>query len=389
MLPASWVKGAMLMVAATFCAAPAQSGCPVAQKLVPGTEVLKIYWPDGDPSKGWDPPPLDYSKPYVWYWIYTPANYDSADAATKWPVIFDWPGAGQMEKFNSDSPEGSNQIERVNGRCMQFGDNNRVPAMMLMDGGAPDLLKTRFVTISPSSGTAPPIDGYEMQWFVRLMQDCMTRYHLDITRVYFSGLCYGSAIATRVMYNVPNLVSAVATTCFPEGVSPMVLYAGRPASADASDLSLVPQISKPYFRSFMNGADEEGSPASMQAFIAAVNAANPGHGEWFIPDPNGKHDCWTMVYTGNRFGSPAQSIYEWFLTKSNPSASFEAGAVPTISAAPRQAALSPMGTGAHRVYAVDGRLVCDTRTTSGRSNASTAPGVYVEKGLGGCRAMVR
>jgi hypothetical protein len=379
----------MLLLAASACLASAQSGCPVAQKLVPGVEVLKIYWPDGDPTKGWDPPPLDYSKPYVWYWIYTPANYDSADASTKWPVIFDWPGAGQMEKFNSDSPEGANQIERVNGRCMQFGDNNKVPAMMLMDGSAPEILKTRFVTISPSSATAPPIDGYEMQWFVRLMQDCINRYHLDITRVYFSGLCYGSAIATRVAYNVPNLVSAIATTCFPEGVSPMVLYAGRPTSADADDFSLVPRISGAYFRTFMNGRDEEGSPETMKAFIAAVNAANPGHGEWFIPDPNGKHDCWTTVYTGTRFGSPAQSIYEWFLSKSNPTASFGPGAVSTASAAPRPVAVSPIRTGARQVYTVDGRLVNGVRTAPERFSACMSVGTCLEQGRDVCRALVR
>ncbi len=194
------------------------------------------------------------------YLLHLPAAYESR---TDWPVILFLHGAGER------------------GRDLELVKREALPRILET---LPDF---PFVVVSPQEErdhlwTADALASF--------LERISSRYRIDMSRVYATGLSSGATSALEVAIRHPEMIAAVAP------VSP---------TAIPPELCAMREVSVWIFQN----AGDERVPVSRSRKLARELRACGGSGEVKLTiHPRDGHDAWTETYRH-------QDLYEWFLTR--------------------------------------------------------------------------
>jgi predicted esterase len=155
-----------------------------------------------------------------------------------------------------------------------------------------------FVVVAPQCST-DWWNGAQLEAFI---EDLKTRYRIDRTRVYLTGLSMGGFGVYDLAQRQPSRYAAIA----PISAAPQV---------DAANSAAAPLLGDLPIRAY-HGANDPLYPVSaLQNYLDLIRAAggNPGV-TIYTTSPGNAHDAWIPAYADD-------SLYTWLLSHSAPSAS--------------------------------------------------------------------
>ena len=195
------------------------------------------------------------------YLLYLPVDYDKGDA--EWPLILFLHGAGER------------------------GDNLK----LVEKHGPPKIVKQKdmpFIIVSPQC----PKDSWwpkENEVLVNLLDDIVSRYNVDESRIYLTGLSMGGYGSWSLGCDHPKRFAAIAPIC--GGGEP---FFGR-------------KLKNTPVWAFHGAKDTVVSLKKSEDMVKAVKGA--GGDAKLTVYPQAGHDSWTETYNN-------PELYEWFLKHS-------------------------------------------------------------------------
>src|SRR5665213_531661 len=154
--------------------------------------------------------------------------------------------------------------------------------------GPPKLVESTpdfpFILVSPQS----PGRGWNNQTLTALLDDVVSKYRVDSSRIYLTGLSMGG-------FGTWSLAAA-----HPERFAAIVPICGGGKPADAAKLAALPIWA-------FHGAKDPTVPVERsREMVAAIKAA--GGNVKYTEYPEAKHDCWTETYQN-------PELYKWLLAQ--------------------------------------------------------------------------
>jgi len=195
------------------------------------------------------------------YLLYLPADYDKSDA--EWPLILFLHGAGER------------------------GDDLR----QLEKHGPPKIVKQKdmpFIIVSPQC----PKDSWwpkENEVLINLLDDIVSRYKVDESRIYLTGLSMGGYGSWSLGCDHPERFAAIAPIC----------GGGEPFFAR--------KLKNTPVWAFHGGKDTVVPLKKSEDMVNAIKRA--GGDAKLTVYPEAGHDSWTETYNN-------PELYEWFLKHS-------------------------------------------------------------------------
>lgn len=216
------------------------------------------------------------------YLLTLPPGYDAA-AATEWPLLVFLHGMGERSNAETD-PMNPVHLDKL--RALG-------PPLRIEQGAA-----FPFLVVAPQCSTAW-WDGAQLEAFI---QDLQTRYHIDRTRVYLTGLSMGGFGVYDLAQRQPSRYAAIA----PISAAPQVDAANSAAAPNLRDLPIW---------AFHGASDPLYPVSALQSYLDLIRAAggNPTV-TIYTSSPGNAHDAWIPAYADD-------ALYTWLLTHSAPSAS--------------------------------------------------------------------
>lgn len=219
------------------------------------------------------------------YLLTLPPGYDPVGAA-EWPLLVFLHGMGERSNAETDpmSPVHLNKI-RTLGPPLRIEQGDTFP----------------FVVVAPQCAAAW-WDGAQLEAFI---EDLKTRYRIDRTRIYLTGLSMGGFGVYDLAQRQPSRYAAIA----PISAAPQVDAANSAAAPNLRDLPLWA----------FHGANDPLYPVSaLQSYLDLIRGAggNPAV-TIYTTSPGNVHDSWIPAYAND-------ALYTWLLTHSAQSASVAA-----------------------------------------------------------------
>jgi predicted esterase len=216
------------------------------------------------------------------YLLTLPPGYDPS-GETEWPLLVFLHGLGERSNAEADpmNPVHLNKV-RLLGPPLRIEQGASFP----------------FVVVAPQCPTAW-WDGAQLEAFI---QDLKTRYRIDRTRIYLTGLSMGGFGVYDLAQRQPSRYAAIA----PISAAPQVDAANSAAAPNLRDLPIWA----------FHGANDPLYPVSaLQSYLDLIRAAggNPAV-TIYSSSPGNAHDAWIPAYADD-------ALYTWLLTHSAPSAS--------------------------------------------------------------------
>ncbi|MBN2303195.1 MAG: dienelactone hydrolase family protein [Anaerolineae bacterium] len=219
----------------------------------------------------------DYGQGYL---VYLPEGYEAEQDQT-WPLLFFLHGAGDR------------------------GDNlfllaKASPFMMIREKGP-----LPFIIVAPLLNTSLDYGSFPDAYLDGILEEILTGYRVDPTRIYMTGLSMGGEATYRFALNQPDVFAAIAPlAAFDPKHFPAMLLSGYEAFTQPLDrLKDIPVWA-------IHGADDSVVPLdAAQSTVDALREA--GVDVLFSVLENHDHDVWTDTYTDPAF-------YEWLLQYRRP-----------------------------------------------------------------------
>jgi poly(3-hydroxybutyrate) depolymerase len=216
------------------------------------------------------------------YLLTLPPGYDPM-AATEWPLLVFLHGIGERSNAEAD-PMNAAHLDKIRtlGPPLRIEQGDTFP----------------FVVVAPQCSAAW-WDGAQLEAFI---EDLKTRYRIDRTRVYLTGLSMGGFGVYDLAQRQPSRYAAIA----PISAAPQV---------DAANSAAAPKLRDLPIRAY-HGANDPLYPVSaLQSYLDLIRNAggNPGV-TIYNTSPGNAHDAWVPAYADD-------SLYTWLLSHSAPSAS--------------------------------------------------------------------
>lgn len=202
------------------------------------------------------------------YWLYLPPNYDPS-SSDRWPLLVFLHGFGERGDSLDD-------LERVklHGPPQLLESGNELP----------------FIVVSPQCSRQSWWTLYT-DTLAEWVQHLITRYPIDPTRVYLTGLSMGGFGSWSLSIAYPDLFAAVAPVC------------GGGVASLAARLKDVPVWA------FHGALDDVVSSSRSEAMVDVLRRAGADVRFTLYPDAN--HNSWTVTYDN-------PELYEWFLSHHKP-----------------------------------------------------------------------
>lgn len=213
------------------------------------TQQAQMFVPQNDPNAR------------LGYWLHLPANYAPA-SGEPWPLILFLHGMGER---------GDNlELVKIHGIANVVENQPDFP----------------FITVSPQCPDTVTWAPDELDHLNALLDDIITRYAVDTSRIYLTGLSMGGFGTWYLAARNPERFAAIAPIC-----------GGGPVK-DANRLRKTPIWA-------FHGAQDDVVPLSRsEEMVAAVRAA--GGNPRFTVYPEANHNSWTQTYDN-------PTLYTWFM----------------------------------------------------------------------------
>ena len=191
------------------------------------------------------------------------------------------PGGGQYGNGASDLPS------LLNDGVAKYINLKTFPAAFVVDGQT-----YSFIVLTPQFKTYPSVADVET--FVNYAK---SKYRIDSTRVYMSGISIGGEVVGDVAATYPKQVAAI------------VPISGE--SQIQSNCTLLAQNKIPIW-DFHNSGDPTINISESMNFIAWVNAANPAIPPKQTIFQSSEHDAWSTALSPT-YNANGVNVYEWML----------------------------------------------------------------------------
>jgi predicted peptidase len=191
------------------------------------------------------------------YWLYLPEKYD-ADKEAKWPLLLFLHGAGER----GEDP----QRVKIHGPP-KLADKKAFP----------------FIIVSPQ---VAPDKRWRAESLGTLLDEVISKHHVDKDRVYVTGLSMGGAGTWSVAAAYPDRFAAIVPIC------------GFGRAEIAEKIKHLP------IWVFHGAKDKAVTLERSQEMVDALKAA--GAEPKFTIYPDAGHDSWTETYNN-------QEVYDWLL----------------------------------------------------------------------------
>ena len=197
------------------------------------------------------------------YLLYLPADYGK-DAKKQWPLILFLHGSGERgSDVNKVKVHGPPKIVEKN------------PESPLAKG---------FIVVSPQ---CPAGRGWKADTLIVLLDDIQAKYHVDVARVYLTGLSMGGFGTWDLAANYPDRFAAIAPMC----------GGGQPEMAR--------RLKNTPTWVFHGDADPAVPVKRSDDMVEALKKL--GSDVKYTRYPGVGHDCWTESYAN-------PDLYTWFLS---------------------------------------------------------------------------
>jgi poly(3-hydroxybutyrate) depolymerase len=216
------------------------------------------------------------------YLLTLPPGYNPT-GDTEWPLLVFLHGIGERSNAEAD-PMNAVHLDKIRtlGPPLRIEQGDTLP----------------FVVVAPQC-SASWWDGAQLEAFI---EDLRTRYRIDRTRVYLTGLSMGGFGVYDLAQRQPSRYAAIA----PMSAAPQV---------DAANSAAAPKLRDLPIRAYHGANDPLYSVNALQSYLDLIRAAggNPGV-TIYNSSPGNAHDAWIPAYADD-------SLYTWLLSHSAPSAS--------------------------------------------------------------------
>lgn len=216
------------------------------------------------------------------YYVALPSNYNQTP--NKYPLLIFIAGGGQFGNGSYDLP-----LLLKDGPA-ELVDEKRFPGSFQVNG------KTfSFIIFTPQFKQTPD---------ARDVSDCIafakSKYRVDESRIYLSGISIGSIAACNLATEVPAQIAA------------LVAMAGVPLDYPSNDKCKKIATSNLPIWVFHSEDDPVIGIANAKGFIAKINSFNPAVAPKLTVWPNGGHDAWTKALEPS-YKEGGLNMYEWML----------------------------------------------------------------------------
>lgn len=226
---------------------------------------------------------------------FVPAGFNANDPTVKYPVIFFFPGVGDVKTSDPNS------VLRLGLRAIaieleggNFGPGNFNFIVIGMQGSAS----------SPAAEYAAFMENYA---FVKFQDK------IDFSRVYLTGLSMGGGRIMEYMENATRAAKIAAIAPVATGTGCPYIAGCGPGSAYFTIVNnMITNTSLGMFFTH-NIQDPTVDYEVSKGYVDGVNATQPGRAQFYFDPNNPNHDAWSTAYAaGNRnFGN--KNMYDWFL----------------------------------------------------------------------------
>lgn len=216
------------------------------------------------------------------YYVALPSNYDQTEE--RYPLLLFIHGAGQFGNGSFDLPlllnDGPAQLvdEKIFPGTFHVGNKNY-----------------SLIVLTPQTKTFPSTTD---------VMDCIkfaqTRYRIDSSRIYLSGLSIGSIAIARAAAEAPSKIAAIVTMA---GVPPDYASTDQCEKIATSNLPVW---------SFHSQDDRTIDVSDTKGFIAKLISYNPAIAPKLTIWKDGGHDAWTRALNPS-YKEDSMNIYEWML----------------------------------------------------------------------------
>jgi predicted peptidase len=197
------------------------------------------------------------------YLLYLPADYNK-EADKKWPLMLFLHGSGE--------------------RGMDVNKVKVHGPPKIVEAEPDSALAKQFIVVSPQ---CPEGRWWKTDELSALLDEVQAKYHVDVDRVYLTGLSMGGFGTWDLASKTPERFAAIVPMC----------GGGTPSSADR--LKSIP------IWVFHGDADKSVPVKRSEEMVAALKAV--GADVKFTEYPGVGHDCWTQSYAN-------PELYTWLLS---------------------------------------------------------------------------
>lgn len=213
------------------------------------TQQAQMFAPQNDPNAR------------LGYWLHLPTNY-APESGEPWPLILFLHGMGER---------GDNlELVKIHGIANVVENQPDFP----------------FITVSPQCPDTTTWAPDELDHLNALLDDIITRYAVDTSRIYLTGLSMGGFGTWHLAARFPERFAGIAPIC------------GGGPTQHAARLSKTPIWA-------FHGAQDDVVPLSeSEEMVAAVRTA--GGNPRFTVYPEANHNSWSQTYDN-------PTLYTWFM----------------------------------------------------------------------------
>ena len=288
------------------------------------------------------------------YWEYLPLGYNAKDTNTKYPLMVYIHGAGD---YGNGTPTDMKLVLRSGPvREMSLG---RFPDSFSVGGKS-----YRFIVITPQFMIQPTVGQVDS-----VINFCITTYHVDLSRIYLTGLSMGGAMTFEYAgskaanaYRLAAILPICAYT-LPDSLRGRVIAASNlPVWATHNNLDPVAPVQWSIMQ--VGWINDSPGPNPM-AMLTILDSAN--------------HDAWTVTYNPT-FTRNGLNVYQWMLCHSR------ANQAPVMGVGRNQSITLPVSsaTVSGAASTSPGAIVSHSWTfVSGPSNAVVTNSSYNTTGVTG------
>lgn len=213
------------------------------------TQQAQMFAPQNDPNAR------------LGYWLHLPTNY-APESGEPWPLILFLHGMGER------------------------GDNLELVKLHGIANVVENQPDFPFITVSPQCPDTTTWAPDELDHLNALLDDIITRYAVDTSRIYLTGLSMGGFGTWHLAARFPERFAGIAPIC------------GGGPTQHAARLSKTPIWA-------FHGAQDDVVPLSeSEEMVAAVRTA--GGNPRFTVYPEANHNSWSQTYDN-------PTLYTWFM----------------------------------------------------------------------------
>ena len=226
---------------------------------------------------------------------FVPFGYNANDLTVKYPIIFFFPGAGDLKTSDPQS------VKFLGIRAIAI----------ILEGGLYSAGTFNFLVIGMQGAPGSSIEDYAS--FMENYVFNKYRNKIDFSRVYLTGLSLGGGKIMEYMENPARASKIAAIAPVATGTScPYIANCGYGNAYNAIINNVASNTSVGVFFTH-NFLDKTVSYEVSKGFADGINALQPGKAQYYYDPVTEGHDAWSRAYDPGktRFGN--KNMYDWFL----------------------------------------------------------------------------